>query len=301
MAKYSINDVEKLCGIKAHTLRIWEKRFGIVCPKRTVANRRFYLDDDLRLILNISLLNRNGYKISKIAKMQELEIRKLAAELTEVNLDLDDHIEALMFAVTELNDYKFSKIIDLRIKNNGFAATINDTIYPLMDKMTILWIDGIVKGIHDVFVNNIIKQKTLAAIDHLCSRYNPDSYKVMIFLPKGDSYELSLLFLHYFLQVEGMNIMNLGSDMSIESVLEAFDIYQPDYIFTLFNDSDFYGSKLQTYINRLSFSISDVPLLISGNQIKKQKLSLPCNVKILEKMCDLKSQFKINKSTDCKD
>ena len=74
MIKYSIKDLEKITGIKAHTIRIWEKRYGIVEPSRTLTNIRFYSDEDLRRLMNIAILNKYGYKISNIQSMNKEEI-----------------------------------------------------------------------------------------------------------------------------------------------------------------------------------------------------------------------------------
>ena len=42
MQTYSIADLEKLSGIKSHTIRIWEKRYNIVSPERSDTNIRAY-------------------------------------------------------------------------------------------------------------------------------------------------------------------------------------------------------------------------------------------------------------------
>ena len=61
--QYAIKDLERLSGIKAHTLRIWEQRYGILKPERTDTNIRYYTAEDLKRILNISLLSRIILKI----------------------------------------------------------------------------------------------------------------------------------------------------------------------------------------------------------------------------------------------
>ena len=104
MVAYSIKDLESLSGVKAHTLRIWEKRYGIIKPSRTDTNIRYYMDCDLQKILNITLLNRKGYKISKIAGMPNDEIRQKVAELTEVGAVFEDQLDALMLSMFELDE-----------------------------------------------------------------------------------------------------------------------------------------------------------------------------------------------------
>ena len=140
MVVYSISDLEKLSGVKAHTLRIWEKRYGILHPKRTETNIRYYLDEDLRLLLNISLLNKNGIKISKIAKMSPIELQEKVSEITEIDASFEGQIDALTISLIELNEENAVKIINKNIEQKGFRETMLQVIYPLLDKLVLMWL-----------------------------------------------------------------------------------------------------------------------------------------------------------------
>jgi len=83
MAIYSIKDLELLTGIKAHTIRMWERRYRIVDPSRTQTNIREYSDEDLKKLLNISILNNCGMKISMLAKMSFEELTSTVTEVVE--------------------------------------------------------------------------------------------------------------------------------------------------------------------------------------------------------------------------
>ena len=131
MVAYSIKDLESLSGVKAHTLRIWEKRYGIIKPSRTDTNIRYYMDGDLQKILNITVLNRKGYKISKIAGMPNDEIRQKVAELNDVGVVFEDQLDAMMLSMFELDETKFNIILDHQISSKGFEETMNDIVYPL--------------------------------------------------------------------------------------------------------------------------------------------------------------------------
>lgn len=288
MAVYSINDIEKLCGIKAHTIRIWEKRYNIITPRRTETNIRYYLDEDLQKILNISLLNRNNYKISKIAKMSDGEMKKLVSELSEVTIDTEDNLDSLMFAMLELDEYKFNKILDHNISSRGFEATMNEVVYPLMEKLSMMWIAGSIKSVHENFVANVIRRKTIVAIDNKSRESHPKAKRFLIYLPEGESHELSLLFLHFLLKDMGINVINLGSNIPLIDVLEGQRIFKADYIFTMFNDS-FSESPLQPYLNELSRHLATSKILISGYQTAIQNLEMPDNVSLLSSISDVKA------------
>ncbi len=288
MAVYSINDIEKLCGIKAHTIRIWEKRYNIITPRRTETNIRYYLDEDLQKILNISLLNRNNYKISKIAKMSDGEMKKLVAELSEVTIDTEDNLDSLMFAMLELDEFKFNKIVEHNISSRGFEATMNEVVYPLMEKLSMMWIAGSIKNVHENFVANVIRRKTIVAIDSKSKKSLPDAKRFLIYLPEGETHELSLLFLHFLLKDMGINVINLGSNIALIDVLEGQRIFKADYVFTMFNDS-FSESPLQPYLNELSRHLPSSKILISGYQTAIQNLEMPDNMSLLRSISDVKT------------
>jgi DNA-binding transcriptional MerR regulator len=280
MVVYSIKDLEKLSGVKAHTLRIWEKRYGIIQPRRTKTNIRYYLDEDLKLILNIALLNRNGYKISKIAEMSPHLIQEKVAEISDVDSKFENQLDSLTLSMIEMNEYKFNKIIDANIQQNGFESTMMEVIYPLIDKLSVMWMAGSIKSVQENFVSNIVRRKTIAALDQLAIINNQNTPGFIIFLPEGEKHELSLLFLHFLIRNAGFRVLNLGNEVSIYDILDAKEIYPTEYIFTLVNES-FQTGGLQEYIDLLSSKIEERQLLLTGFQIIHQKLQIPTNCQVL--------------------
>lgn len=288
MVAYSIKDLESLSGIKAHTLRIWEKRYSIFTPHRTETNIRYYRDEDLQKILNISLLNRKGFKISKIAEMTDEEIKKKVMEITDVGEGFEDQIDAMMLAMFELDESKFNLIIEHQIQAEGFEKTINNVLYPLLDKLSTMWMAGSVKSVHENFVSNIIKRKIIVEIDRLTQCEKLSSARCLIYLPEYETHELSLLYLQYILVKNHVKVINLGTNVPIIDVLEGKNIFEPQFIFTIFNDS-FSESPLQPYIDELAKNASGVEILISGFQTSRQNLNLPANVRILDSIEKLKT------------
>ena len=268
MIIYSIKDLEKLSGVKAHTLRIWEKRYGIIQPKRTATNIRYYLDEDLKQILNIAFLNKKGYRISKIAALTKEEVLHKVAEYTEINSSFDDHqLDALTLCVLELNESKFSRILDKNIKQKGFQHVMNHVIYPLLDKLGMMWMSGSIKSVHEHFVSNVVRRKTINAIDRLNhSKNEMDNPKFLIYLPESENHELSLLYLHYILKEKGMRVVNLGIGIPLDDVADGCRISKPDYIFTIINDS-LSGKELSQYLERLTLGVDKTQVLLSGMQV----------------------------------
>ena len=138
MSNYSIKDLEKYTGVKAHTIRIWEQRYNLLEPHRTETNIRYYDDNDLKTLLNIALLNKNGYKISKIAKMSVDEIVHKVADISEVNFENATQLDALTISMIEMDEYKFDRIISTNIEQIGFERTMLEIINPFLEKLSLL-------------------------------------------------------------------------------------------------------------------------------------------------------------------
>lgn len=285
MAIHSISDLEKLSGIKAHTLRIWEQRYGILQPKRTQTNIRYYLDEDVQLVLNIALLNKNGVKISKIAKMSNKQIAKEVVTIVEENQDEDVQIEALTLAMLELNETKFNKIVATSTLQKGFEQTMLELIYPFLEKLSVLWLTGSIKPIHENFISHLIRQKLMAATAEISDNLTPNSKKFFLYLPPGEKQELSLLFMHYLLKKKNFAVIYLGSDTSLVDLKDAYEIQQPDFIFTFVSET-FIKIPVQHYINSLSESFPESQILLTGYQIIAQNIRSKENVSLLYSLSD---------------
>ncbi len=277
MVVYSIKDLEKLTGVKAHTLRIWEKRYSIVEPRRTENNIRYYLDEDLKHILNIALLNRNGTKISKIAKMSPEEILHKVAEISDIDQTFEGQLDTLTISLIDLDEEKFLKIFNKNIEQKGFAETMLEMIYPLLDKLAMMWITGSIKSIHEKFVSNLIKRKCIVHIDQL----KPTRQETfLIYLPEGETNELSLLFLNYLISKAGYKVINAGVDVSFNDLIEVNDIRVPDYIFTIVNDS-MSTTQFALYVEQLQKEFSETKILLSGLLANSLSPQQPDNILVL--------------------
>lgn len=282
VAIYSIKDLEKLSGIKAHTIRIWEQRYGIIVPKRTHTNIRYYEDNDLKLVLNIALLNRNGIKISKIAEMSPEEIAEKVGAISEINFEYGTQLDALTISMIEMDEYKFDRIVSTNIQQIGFERTMLDIIYPFLDKLSLLWLTGSIHPVQENFISYLIRQKLIAAIDK--EPLLADSHqKFIIYLPEGERQELSLLFMQYLLKSRRNRVVYLGQEISISDLKDAYNIHKPDFIFTMITET-FAKEPVQQYIDRLSETFPDSHLLFSGYQVVRQSVTPRLNTSILKSL-----------------
>lgn len=283
MAIYSISDLEKLSGIKAHTIRIWEKRYNLIQPERTPTNIRYYKDDDLRLLLNVTILKRNGYRISEIAAMPNGKIEKKAQSIALDGKKDRSQLDALTLSMLDLDEEKFDLIIRENIENIGFEKTMLDVIYPLLDKLSLLWITGAIKSVQENFMSYVIRQKIIMAIDKQKLVNDPERAKFLLFLPEGENQELSLLFMHYLIKNRKFNALCLGQNVKFIDLQDAYAIQKPDYIFTMINE-EMPRTSFEEYINDLSTEFEDCKILVSGYQVVSQEFVPPDNVHFLSSL-----------------
>ena len=283
MAVYSIRDLEKLSGIKAHTIRIWEQRYGVIAPKRTKTNIRYYQDDDLKFLLNVSLLNKNGIKISKIAKMSRQTVAEKVAAIAEINFEYSTQLDALTISMIEMDEQKFDRIVSMNIQQLGFERTMLEVIYPFLDKLGVLWLTGSINPVQENFISYLIRQKIIVAIDQEPIPQGKQVKKFIIYLPEGEKQELTLLFMHYILKSRRNQVLYLGQDISVADLRDACKVHKPDFIFTMISET-FAKEPVQKYVDKLAETFPDCQVLLSGYQVVAQKVTAPQNVRVLRSL-----------------
>ncbi len=286
MSIYSIKDLEQLSGIKAHTLRIWEQRYDFIKPKRTDTNIRYYDDQDLKLILNVSLLKDNGLKISKISRMHFSEMQKEVLKLTEKKLSYPEQIHALTLAMIDHDEDRFEKIMSTIILQIGFEDTIIKVIYPFLIKIGILWQTGVIFPSQEHFIANLIRQKMIVAIDGLYVPSNEYNKKYLLFLPEEELHELSLLFSSYLIKVRKNKVIYIGQKTPLEDLIKVYNSLKPDYMLTVLTTYP-KSSEVQHYVDKLSETFHNNDILITGRQVVGQDIKERKNIHILNKLEDL--------------
>lgn len=296
MAQYTIKELEHLSGIKAHTIRIWEQRYHILCPQRTNTNIRYYSDADLKNLLNISLLNERGYKISKIAQMAPDQILEEVKLLCETACRGTQYINALVSATVDMNEEKFQQTLNNAVAKWGFMATMLDVIYPFLNKIGILWQTGNITPAHEHFISNLIRQKLIVAIDAEGVHYTPDSPTYILYLPEGELHELALLYMYYILKVNSQHVIYLGQNLPFKDLERTYAQFKVDYICTVLTTAP-ERCNLQAYINKLSERFTDCQIYVYGLQVQNDCLFFPENVSGFKSMPEFIALFnKVSKS-----
>ncbi|MBO0932310.1 MerR family transcriptional regulator [Fibrella aquatilis] len=286
MSNYSIKDLEQLSGIKAHTLRIWEHRYNIISPKRTDTNIRTYDDQDLKLVLNISLLKDHGYKISEISRLSVEEMYQEVIKISDRQLSYPDQIHALTISMIDLDEERFEKIISTNILQFGFESSMIHIIYPFLSRIGTLWVTGSIGPAQEHFITNLIRQKLIVAIDGQVNKQRPNGKKYMLYLPEGELHEISLLFANYIIRARYNKVIYLGQSMPFNELVFAYNVHKPDYIFSAITSVPS-NHETQLYVNKLAKQFPESHLLLTGYQIVGQDIQMPENGTVINNIDDL--------------
>ena len=279
MHSYTIKDLENLSGIKAHTIRIWEQRYSFLKPHRTDTNIRFYSNEELKKLLNVALLNKFGFKISHIDKMNPDEINDKILSLNQQEALQDRIVNTLIQNMIDLDLEAFEQVLVDFISTKSIERTISQIIFPFLQKIGILWLTNHINPGQEHLVTNIIRQKLIVGIDTVRSTIKINK-SVLLFLPETEYHELSLLFMNYMLKNKGVTTIYLGASIPLKDVEYLVNLKNPDYIYTHLTTV---GPKFnfEKFIANLSKSFPKTPVIISGQLTTtyEKKILPPINFK----------------------
>lgn len=275
MNSFSIKDIAHLSGIKTHTLRVWETRYNLFSPDRTDSNIRRYNNEELKKILNISLLNKHGFKISRINEMTNSQMEEKIFALPHVREDKAMHI--LIMAMFEMDVSKFEKQLQKIIDEQGLKTAITNVIWPFLQKVGVLWTVNHIIPAQEHLVTNIVRQKLLAGIDK-ASTNSESEHRLLLFLPPGEFHEIGLLFLSFLLREQGCCVLYMGCDVPLKDLVATVTATNPSAVYTHLTNG---GKNFQPdlFIKKIRTAISDIPLILSGSAFAGYKKQQPlCSI-----------------------
>ncbi|WP_293298350.1 MerR family transcriptional regulator [Pedobacter sp. UBA4863] len=289
-AKYSIKELELLTGIRAATLRMWEKRYEIIKPLRTQTNIRYYGNEHLKLLLNVNILNRNGIKISHIAKMSSYEMSEKVKGLSFVKTGDDDLFDGLMLSMIDLDEILFHQTFYEAVARLGFENAINNIIFPFFNRIGIMWQIDAINPAQEHFLSNMVRQKLIVAIDKTPTKISASAKKVLMFLPENELHELGMLFLNYLLKNKGYRTIYLGQAVPLTDLQKILEISNPDILVANVSNSMSMGD-MDTFIDKLKIVPATIHIYIASVDIFEEKPHLAANFKIFESLKSLKDEF----------
>lgn len=286
MNSLTIAQLAQFSGIKPHTIRIWEQRYNVLTPERSDGNTRIYSDTDLKRLLNIvTLMDSN--KISELCNMNDEALSKLIKELYDLEgkAGLHDFVPQLISAGMDFNETLFHQTLSHCFVNFGAFQTYKEVIYPLLNRVGLMWSSDMLPPAQEHFMFNLIRQKLLSVIDALPipSEINQ---KWMLFLPEDEYHEIGLLFASYILKHKGYQVVYLGASVPFSTLSSAIESVKPDFLLLFFVHHDFPNNVLP-YLSKLKEIFDKGTIFISGNEKLVRQLKQERKIQWLENVDDL--------------
>jgi len=284
MNHFTIRDIENLCGIKAHTLRIWEQRYKLFVAKRKESQHRIYDNDDLKELLRISFLYHNGHKISKIAELKPDEIQQLVQSSCIKEDNQEAFVLQLIEAGVDFDKEKFEKLVNCLVVRIGLEKCIATVFYPFLQRIGLLWMTNNVIPAQEHFVSHIIRKKIILATDGLEVDSNSKT-DIVVFAPTGEQHEIPLLAANYLFRKHNNLTSYFGVNVPIACLEYYLQHHQATHLYThvithLGNDG------LNSYINTLCKKFPDKKIILSGPASKCME-DIPANLQILHSLNEM--------------
>lgn len=291
MARYQIRDFEVLSGIKANTIRMWERRYGLFTPNRTDTNIRYYSDEDLVKLLNVALLTNRGYRISQLSDKTDRQLKKMVEEIiSRENRLKDDYQERFILSMLQIDEQKFTHALEESIRLHGMERTFGEKVFPFFERIGILWQAGAITPVHEHFVSNLLKQKLFAETNKI--PFDPNAPSFISFLPEGEAHELSLLYYTYLARTRGYRTIYLGSSLPLNDVISSLKDFPFGVMITAFISS-IAGVALKESILSLAGAFPSQKIILTGYQLQKINFTLPAHVHVVS------SAKKFYKTLEC--
>lgn len=221
---FSIKDLENLSGVKAHTIRIWEKRYQLFEPHRTDTNIRIYGSDELQKILNIAFLNKNGIKVSKIAELTTAEVEEKIRGFLNGENSFEGAYNNFKLAMLNFDAALFNASYNELLEKESFRTIFIEVFARLLQEIGVLWHTNTIKPVHEHFISTLITQKILLNIEHL--KHKPTKDKTFVlFLPVNEVHQIGLLYLNYELVLSGYHTIYLGPNVPISNLQDLQKLF----------------------------------------------------------------------------
>ncbi|PWU02304.1 MAG: MerR family transcriptional regulator [Bacteroidetes bacterium] len=288
MKLYHISELEQLTGIKAPTIRVWERRYQLIRPGRTDTNIRMYDDQQVRKLLNVATLLSNGYKISKIAELDDEDMHAMVLGLQSITSAEDSHASAfindLVISMLAFDEVSFEKKYAAAVRRYGMFDAMIKVFYPLLQKIGIMWTTDDAVPAQEHFASGVMRRKLMAATDALVLKKKSHK-KFLLMLPQGEWHEIGLLFANYIIRSKNIETVYLGQNVPYEHVGAVLAKTRISHILLFFITRP-ENEDLEDIRKKMAIP-KNLPLLFTGNSSIISDLQFGKHTHLLQSPQDL--------------
>jgi hypothetical protein len=288
---YSIKELEALSGIKAHTIRIWEQRYQFLRPSRTQTNIRIYNNDDLKTLLTVALLNKYGYKISRIDDMPPPERDKAVMDLGQPGAHLEGMVNRLIGHMIDLDSVGFERLLNEYMASSGIEKLVDEVVFPFLEKLGILWQTNRIVPVQEHVVSSIIRQKLVSAIDRLPFP-EASGPLYLLFLPEDEHHELGLLYIYYLLRKSRQRAIYLGANVPLSDIRYVVNLKKPSRLYIHLTSFP-RQHNINRFLKNLELAAGESTVLISGSVTRMAQKPETDKIIFLKSFQEVKSYIPI--------
>lgn len=269
--RFQIKDLEEFSGVKAHTIRIWEKRYNLLSPDRTGTNIRSYGLDDLKAILNVAYLNRQGYKISKIASLSAADRDRLVNEIAARQLNGSDVLNTLKLAMISFDEVLFDSVSNKYRETHGFRKLVEEVYVPLLEQIGLLWQSNSICPAQEHFVSNMIRHRLIVASEQLPMGSSAGKRTFVLYLPENEIHELGLLYVNYLLRAKGDRTIYLGQSVPRDDLRQVTAMFTGEVVLVTMLMAYPAGPEIPGYLADLRAMLPEerIQFWLAGAQLAK--------------------------------
>jgi DNA-binding transcriptional MerR regulator len=286
---FTIKELESLSGIKAHTIRIWEQRYQFLKPSRTSTNIRRYNNEELKTLLTVALLNKYGYKISRIDEMPPEQRIQAALQLDEPTARQEFVINELIGCMVDLKSIEFEKLLNKQIAAEGIEETVTGVIFLFLERVGILWQTNRLRPVQEHITSSIIRQKLIHALEGLPFAEN-NAPLFALFLPEGEFHELGLLYVYYLLRKQGFAALYLGANVPLKDLEYIAQVKRPDYFYL--HLTTFPQTRFNRLVHLIQKASEGSTLVLSGYMAQVYEKGPNENLVLLQSLRAVQSYIK---------
>lgn len=289
-SEFTIRDLEQFSGVKAHTIRIWEKRYGLLAPDRTGTNIRLYDLDELKVILNVAFLNQHGYKISRIAAMSLPERDRLVRETAMSGATLQDTLNSLKLAMLSFDEHVFEQVSSKYREEHGFRALIEQVFVALLEQIGVLWQTNAICPAQEHFVSNFIRHKLISATDRLPLPEPKQDRTFVLYLPEDEIHELGLLYVNYLLRAKSERTIYLGQSVPAADLKQLAAARNGELVMLTILMANPPAPEIPAYFESIRKDLSDrrISFFVAGSQLARvPENEIPAGIRAFKSMVDL--------------
>jgi methanogenic corrinoid protein MtbC1 len=231
------SEIELITGFGIEQLRKWRQRFGFPPAQYDVRGRAIYSRDTVDRLMVIKRLLEAGFRPGHVVAKTVLENLKIAADLNlfKPNVERSDSTNALISLLSQLDIEAFKALLRKQRAKRSMLNFVQDTIAPLMIGIGDAWAGGEIDVYHEHLCSSMIERYLIA---ETLKSIPKTSFPVFLFaMPPGERHQLGLLMVEAVMAEAGAYIINVGTDIPLNSLKLAATECKVDVVALTFSFS----------------------------------------------------------------